>query len=66
MVYLHPKFVTICLLLVLGVFVLAGNPSALAHGEIEHSDPAADAIIPAAPPEVHIWFSQELFRFLAV
>ena len=62
MVHLHPKFVTVCLLLVLGAFILAGNPSAQAHGEIERSDPAADAVIPAAPAEVHIWFSQELFR----
>jgi methionine-rich copper-binding protein CopC len=61
-VYLRLKFVTLCLLLLLGAFVLAGNPLAQAHGEIERSDPAADTVIPAAPAEVHIWFSQELFR----
>jgi methionine-rich copper-binding protein CopC len=37
-------------------------PSARAHAEYERSEPAPDAVIAAAPTEVHIWFSQELFR----
>jgi hypothetical protein len=33
-----------------------------AHAEYDRSEPPANAVIPAAPPEVHVWFSQELFR----
>src|SRR5687767_9438050 len=62
MISLRSKFVTLCLLLLLGALVLGGDPLARAHGDIERSDPAADAVIPAAPAEVHIWFSQEVFR----
>jgi methionine-rich copper-binding protein CopC len=60
MVYRPPKFVTLYLLLLLGAFVLGGV--ARAHGDIERSEPAAEAVIPVAPAEVHIWFNQELFR----
>jgi len=33
-----------------------------AHAGYDHSDPPADAVIPAVPSEVHVWFTQELFR----
>jgi methionine-rich copper-binding protein CopC len=36
--------------------------SALAHADYERSDPAAGSVVPKAPDEVHIWFTQELFR----
>lgn len=32
------------------------------HAEYDHSDPAADAVVAAAPTQVQIWFTQELFR----
>lgn len=32
------------------------------HAEYDHSDPAADAMLAAAPTQVQIWFTQELFR----
>jgi methionine-rich copper-binding protein CopC len=35
---------------------------ALAHAEYERSDPQAGSVIPTPPAEVHIWFTQELFR----
>jgi methionine-rich copper-binding protein CopC len=62
MIYLRFKVAMFCFLLILFTQVWGGNPLARAHGEIERSDPAADAVLPAAPAEVHIWFSQELFR----
>jgi methionine-rich copper-binding protein CopC len=33
-----------------------------AHAEYDRSEPAADAVIAEAPAEVHVWFTQELFR----
>ncbi|MCB0167220.1 MAG: copper resistance protein CopC [Anaerolineae bacterium] len=33
-----------------------------AHAEYERSDPPADAVIAQTPPEVQVWFTQELFR----
>ncbi len=36
--------------------------SIYAHARYERSDPPADAVIPEAPPEIHVWFTQELFR----
>lgn len=33
-----------------------------AHAEYARSEPAADAVIAEAPAEVHVWFTQELFR----
>ncbi|MEZ4863092.1 MAG: copper resistance protein CopC [Caldilineaceae bacterium] len=38
------------------------QPTVLAHAEYDHSDPAADAVLTQAPPQVQIWFTQELFR----
>ena len=36
--------------------------TARAHAELERSEPAANAIISTAPAEVHLWFTEELFR----
>jgi methionine-rich copper-binding protein CopC len=33
-----------------------------AHADYARSEPAADAVIAEAPAEVHVWFTQELFR----
>ena len=35
---------------------------ALAHADLDRSDPAADAVLTTAPTQVQIWFTQELFR----
>lgn len=37
-------------------------PIASSHADYERSEPAADAVVTAAPPQVRIWFTQELFR----
>ena len=35
---------------------------ALAHADLDRSDPAADAVLTTAPTQVQLWFTQELFR----
>ena len=61
--YMHlKKIAAICLLLVLFTAIQGWEQAVLAHSEYERSEPAAEAVLPAAPAEVHIWFSQELFR----
>ncbi len=51
---------------VLGLLLwLAGQApsrSALAHADLDRSDPAADAVLTTAPTQVQLWFTQELFR----
>jgi len=49
------------LLLIIGLGVISPAP-ARAHAEYDHSDPPAGAVIPQPSAEVHIWFTQELFR----
>lgn len=52
-----------CTLLVGLIGVLGIHPSLIrAHAEYERSDPPADAVLPEPPAEVHVWFTQELFR----
>ncbi len=49
--------------LLLGCVVLGpGSPGVSAHADYERSEPPAGATIPQAPDEVHVWFTQELFR----
>lgn len=36
--------------------------SALAHADYDRSLPAADEVLSQAPPQVQVWFTQELFR----
>src|SRR5687768_1541656 len=51
---------------VIGVAVLvalaigAAPETALAHAGYDRSQPAANAILPTVPPEVHIWFTEPL------
>jgi methionine-rich copper-binding protein CopC len=45
-----------CVALGLGSLVVS------AHAGYARSEPAAGAVIPQAPDEVHVWFTQELFR----
>lgn len=46
---------------VLVALVAVANP-AMAHGELERSEPADGAVVNVAPEQVHAWFTQELFR----
>jgi methionine-rich copper-binding protein CopC len=52
-----------CIFLLLLIGVLSLYPGLIrAHATYERSEPPADAIIPESPLEVHVWFTQELFR----
>jgi methionine-rich copper-binding protein CopC len=31
-----------------------------AHAFLDHTDPAVGSTVPTAPPEMHLWFTQEL------
>jgi len=43
--------------------VVTGRPQWVsAHAGYERSSPAAESVIPAAPEQLDIWFTQELFR----
>jgi len=60
-----PAFYLLLVLLLLSIFIgiLARRPEPVrAHAGYERSEPPADAIILESPPEVHVWFTQELFR----
>ncbi len=50
------------MLVLLTVLLMPSPQPARAHAEYERSEPAADAVITVPPAEVHIWFTQELFR----
>jgi methionine-rich copper-binding protein CopC len=53
----------VCLPVLLLISVLRINTELVyAHARYDRSDPPADAVLPEAPTEVHIWFTQELFR----
>jgi copper transport protein len=44
-----------------GVLAFIFNPnSASAHAQYDHSDPAANAIVPTAPSQIAIWFTEHL------
>jgi copper transport protein len=62
MIHLRLKVFILCFWLVLFAALLAWTQAARAHAAYERSEPAADAVLPAAPAEVHIWFTEELFR----
>ena len=46
----------------LAISLLNGMKIAEAHADYDHSEPAANAVIPTVPTEVRVWFTQELFR----
>ncbi len=48
------------LALLLGLF--GRGLTVRAHAELERSQPAANAVMAAPPAEVHLWFSEELFK----
>ena len=53
-----------CCLLALPILLASQTQSrsALAHADLDRSDPAADAVLTSAPTQVQLWFTQELFR----
>jgi len=62
MVYTRFGFIFLCFLLFLLAAAVWEAQPARAHAEYKRSEPMADAVIPAAPAEVQVWFAQELFR----
>lgn len=46
------------LLLLLGIGLLARPQPLFAHNELRQSIPAAGAVLPASPPEIHLLFSE--------
>jgi len=40
--------------------LLLGAAAAYAHAHLERASPAPDSTVPTAPPEVTIWFTQQL------
>lgn len=57
---LRPIIYTLFILL---AGVLSIHPELVrAHAGYDRSDPPADAVIPEPPAEVHVWFTQEVFR----
>jgi methionine-rich copper-binding protein CopC len=56
------KLVFCVLLIVFLVIMAASLKLARAHAEYERSEPPAGAVIPEPPAEIHVWFTQELFR----
>lgn len=47
------------LLVVLGLGLLCAG-QASAHAELDHSDPPADALLPASPPQITLYFTEEI------
>ncbi|GAB4418272.1 MAG: hypothetical protein Fur0044_14200 [Anaerolineae bacterium] len=50
------------LILLTGVFFGGPLKLARAHAEYERSEPMAGSVIAEPPPEIQVWFTQELFR----
>ncbi|MFN8453334.1 MAG: copper resistance protein CopC [Anaerolineae bacterium] len=60
----HPRFTVSVFgfVLILLVGTVGRGLTVRAHAELERSEPAANAVISTAPAEVHLWFSEELFK----
>src|SRR6201993_5004572 len=50
----------IIIALVVGMVVCAGGPAARAHAFLDHASPAVGSSVPASPPDVTLWFTQDL------
>jgi hypothetical protein len=50
----------ILVLLVAGTTMIGAAPSARAHAFLDHASPAVGSSVPAAPPIVTLWFTQDL------
>jgi hypothetical protein len=46
--------------LVAGAAVTGGAPVALAHAFLDHASPAVGSSVPDSPPNVTLWFTQDL------
>jgi copper resistance protein C len=51
---------TILVALVAGAVALGTVPSARAHAFLDHASPAVGSEVPASPPVVTLWFTQDL------
>lgn len=43
-----------------GLFLLAWPLAGSAHTHLERSEPAKQAVLDAAPPAIHLWFSEKV------
>jgi hypothetical protein len=50
----------IIMALVLGMLAVAAAPSTWAHAFLDHASPAVGSSVPASPPDVTLWFTQDL------
>lgn len=50
----------IMMTLVAGAIVVGAVPAARAHAFLDHASPAVGSSVPAAPPVVTLWFTQDL------
>jgi methionine-rich copper-binding protein CopC len=48
------------LVLVAGALAISAAPSAWAHAFLDHASPAVGSSVPASPPVVTLWFTQDL------
>ena len=48
------------LVLVAGALAIGAEPSAWAHAFLDHASPAVGSSVPASPPVVTLWFTQDL------
>ncbi len=46
--------------LVAGVALTGGVPAALAHAFLDHASPSVGSSVPDSPPNVTLWFTQDL------
>ena len=54
------RWTLLALVMVLGILAAPSHVSA--HSGYDHSEPAQDAVVPAAPVRVDVWFTQEVLR----
>jgi copper resistance protein C len=50
----------IVMMLVAGTLAIGAAPSARSHAFLDHASPAVGSSLPAAPPVVTLWFTQDL------
>jgi copper resistance protein C len=48
------------LVFVAGALAISAAPSAWAHAFLDHASPAVGSSVPASPPVVTLWFTQDL------
>jgi copper resistance protein C len=48
--------------LVAGMVAIGAAPSVRAHAFLDHASPAVGSAVPASPPNVTLWFTQDLER----